>query len=68
MYELPISFLWLLKSLNLLQVDAVCEAARRMDAEVVICTYDCLRVNVGVMATVPWMAAIFDEVRFPRSC
>ena len=45
-----------------LQVEAVCAGARGYETEVVICTYDCLRGNVGVLSTVPWKAAIFDEV------
>ena len=43
-------------------LEDACIAARQRRAEVVICTYDRLRLHVDMLSAVPWKAAIFDEV------
>ena len=43
-------------------LEDACIAARQRRVEVVICTYDKLRLHVDLLSAVPWKAAIFDEV------
>ena len=43
-------------------LEDACNAARQRRVEVVICTYDKLRLHVDLLSAVPWKAAIFDEV------
>ena len=48
-------------------LEDACIAARQRRVEVVICTYDKLRLHVDLLSTVPWKAAIFDEVHQGRA-